>query len=108
MSWKSTYVILRLSNEGSLTEVFQSDDLKKTKYWLSYIGEVGDLMCRTPNHPKHSRKNSEPEYFSHKEEAGKAGMDESKWRDAMVKRGWNLKLPSESVSATSSEVGAVK
>ncbi len=70
MSWKVPYVVFRHQGNGNFDEVFQTRDFKKAKYWLTYIAEIGDVLCRTNNHPKYSKGDGLPEYFSHKISSG--------------------------------------
>lgn len=79
MSWTTQYIVLRLKADGSFEEVFHPEDLKKAKYIMSYVAEPGDVCCRTPLNPKHSKKNSAPEYFSHKANSGTAISDQTEW-----------------------------
>jgi hypothetical protein len=94
MDWKSPFVIYRINPDSTVEEVFQAEDLKKAKYWLTYIAQAGDVLCKTPLHPKHSKQTSKPEYWSHKEKSGKLGSDESQWRDTMKQHG-ELTFPGE-------------
>lgn len=80
MKWKTPFIVYRITAGGKLEEVFHCYDLKKAKYWLSYIAQIGDVLCRTPLHPKHSKKTNAAEYFQHKEDAGKTMMSEELWK----------------------------
>jgi hypothetical protein len=84
-SWNATYVVFRNQGKGNLVEVFQTSDFKGAKYWLTYIAEVGDVLCRTPSHPRYSRDDGKPEYWSHKEASGAVTADESLWQEQYVK-----------------------
>lgn len=66
MEWKVPFVIYRITVDGKLEEVFHAADFKAASYWLSYIAEPGDILCRTPLHNKHSHKTKKAEYWSHK------------------------------------------
>lgn len=79
MEWKTPFIVYRINASGKLEEVFHCHDLKKAKYWLSYIAQVGDVLCRTPMHPKHSKQTKTAEYFQHKEESGKALAAKDLW-----------------------------
>ena len=80
MSWATKFVVYRLSPSGQLDEVFQTDDMKKAQYWIKYIALVGDILCRTPNHPKHSKQTQIAEYWMHKESSGDAIADPDGWK----------------------------
>jgi hypothetical protein len=81
MTWKSPFVVFRFTSKGTVEEVYQGEDLEGAKYWLTYIAEAGDVLCRTPSHPRHTKKGPAPEYWSHKEQSGKVRMDERQWRE---------------------------
>lgn len=83
MSWDKPYVIFRLSEAGQFEEVFAESDFTKAKYLLTYIAEPGDVLCRTPAHPKHSGKSASPEYWSHKEQSGSVASGEGQWREGL-------------------------
>jgi hypothetical protein len=95
MSWTSTFIIYRVTSGGEVSEVFGTDDPKKAKYWLTYIGQSGDALCRTPNHPKHTGKAPSAEYWTHKEESGKLFTDEKRWNDLMAKLHGSFALPTD-------------
>ncbi|WKZ56146.1 MAG: hypothetical protein QY326_05245 [Bdellovibrionota bacterium] len=92
MSWTTQYVIFRLAEDKTFTQVHSEDDLKKAKYWLGYIGKPGDVLCRTPLHPKHSRQSDQPEYWSHKTSKGVVS-DERLWRMNLSKDGIEAVFP---------------
>ncbi len=98
MAWQSPFVVYRISPEGTLTEVFRCEDLKKAKYWLSYIAEPGDVLCKTPVHPKHSKASNAAEYWSHKVQSGSAVSDESKWKNFVSSKGLSVSFPEEESS----------
>jgi len=95
MEWKSPFIIYRLNVESKLDEVYHTADMKKAKYWLSYIAQPGDVLCRTPAHPKHSRKSAQPEYWQHKEMSGKTSAEGDKWTEYARGKGFTLKYPEE-------------
>ena len=80
MEWKVPFIIYRITNEGKLEEVFHAVDLKMAKYWLTYIAQPGDVLCKTPKHPKHSKVSGKPEYWSHKENSGQPSSKEDEWK----------------------------
>lgn len=77
MDWKSPFIVYRIEADGKLREVFHAKDIQKAKYWLSYIAEVGDVLTKTPAHPKNA--SGKPEYWSHKESSGQAVTSMEKW-----------------------------
>lgn len=79
MAWKNPFIIYRITEDAKLVEVFQAEDIKKAKYWLTYIAKPGDVLCKTPIHPKHSGSTKCPEYWSHKESGGKLCHDKQAW-----------------------------
>lgn len=79
MDWKVPFVIYRINATGQIEEVFQAQDLKSAKYWLTYIAQPGDVLCKTPLHPKHSRTKSSAEYWSHKDSGREPVMNEQDW-----------------------------
>ncbi len=95
MDWKTPYVIYRLNTEGHTQIVFTPEDITKAKYWLQYIAEPLDVLCKTPLHPKHSKKSETPEYWAHKEKTGKPDYTEANWRKEWEGLGWNKEFPAE-------------
>jgi hypothetical protein len=84
MKWEVPYVIFRHKGQGAFEEVFQTSDFKKAKYWLTYIAEIGDVLCRTSLHNRHSHKNEVPEYFSHKKKSGTVSSDEKDFLQSVL------------------------
>ena len=95
MEWTVPFIIYRVNNEGQLVEVFHAPDIKAAKYWLSYIAEPWDVLCRTPLHPKHSKHSNAPEYWSHKELSREACTEELVWRKFADKRNFTGRFPEE-------------
>jgi hypothetical protein len=95
MDWSVPYVIYRVTDEGKIDEVFHASDLKMAKYWLGYIAQPGDVLCKTPIHPKHSRKSQYAEYWSHKEASGSATQNEAEWRKLVEHRNFDGVFPAE-------------
>lgn len=79
MEWNVPFIIYRITPDGKLDEVFHASDLKMAKYWLTYIAQPGDVLCKTPLHPKHSKSVAHPEYWSHKEQ-GSPCSEETAWK----------------------------
>ena len=87
MSWKTPFVVYRFTPENKITEIFQCADLQKAKYWIKYIAQAGDVLCRTPLSPKHTKASERAEYWCHKESSGQSATSEESWR-AEVKKNW--------------------
>lgn len=85
MDWNVPFVIYRINAAGQVEEVFQGHDLKSAKYWLTYIALPGDVLCKTPLHPKHSRTTGAPEYWSHKDNGRDPVMNEKDWLELAQK-----------------------
>ncbi|MBX7144382.1 MAG: hypothetical protein K1X79_08035 [Oligoflexia bacterium] len=95
MDWKSPFIVYRIGSDGKLEEVFHAQDIKKAKYWLTYIAQPGDVLCRTPAHPKHSGKSKQPEYCQHKEQSGAPSSKEDAWKEHAKKSNWNSGFPDQ-------------
>jgi hypothetical protein len=95
MDWTSPFIIYRVTADGKLEEVFHAEDIKKAKYWLTYIAQPGDVLCKTPLHPKHSKKNKCPEYWSHKEASGTPATKEQSWLEFVKGRCYSVQFPEE-------------
>ncbi len=95
MSWKSPFVIYRVSSSGALEPVFVCEDIKKAKYWLNYIAQPGDVLCRTPAHPKHTQGTACPEYWCHKEQTGTSSSEQSRWKTFVEKKVGDVSFPEE-------------
>jgi hypothetical protein len=93
MSWTTHFIICRPGDDGVLREVFSASEIKRVKYWLQYIAQPLDIMCRTPLHPKHSQSVQIPEYCQHKDQAGKLSSHYSLWKNDIEKRFGNLNFP---------------
>jgi hypothetical protein len=94
MDWKVPFVIYRITPEGKLEEVFFAEDFKAASYWLSYIAQPGDVLCKTPLHKKHSHNTANAEYWSHKGQARDTVADEENWRKAVAaKRAFSGQFP---------------
>ena len=98
MEWKTPFVVYRIAPDGKLDEVFRAEDIKKAKYWLTYIAQPGDLLCKTPVHPKHSQKSKTAEYWSHKETSGQSSTDEKSWEEWARYRHFDFKWPEEQLN----------
>ena len=93
MSWSTPFVIYRFTADARVEEVFSASDIQKVKYWLTYIAQPGDLLCRTPIHPKHSKGTSTPEYYGHKEDSGKPSWSKEEWEKFIASKMLTVKLP---------------
>lgn len=95
MEWVSPFIVYRITSNNRLEEVFHAEDLKKAKYWLTYIAKPGDVLCKTPLHPKHSKQNNKPEYWSHKEKSGQPSSNESEWKKLVQQSTDQVEFPCE-------------
>lgn len=87
------FVVFRISPDGRLTEVFRAEDIKKAKYWLNYIAETGDVLCKTCAHPKHTGQSKAAEYYCHKDKSGKSTTDHDVWKEMATQRGAQTEFP---------------
>ncbi|MCB0321812.1 MAG: hypothetical protein KDD60_12870, partial [Bdellovibrionales bacterium] len=94
MDWNSPFVVYRIEADGSVAAVYQASDMKDAKYWLQYIAEVGDVLTRTPAHPRYDDPSGQPVYWQHKEKSGKAVMNKDEWEEFAKARGWSDTFPS--------------
>lgn len=99
MDWLTSYVVLRFTEECRFCEVYETNDVRKAKYWLGFIGEEGDVLCRTPKHQKFTGDTMAPEYCCHKEGTGTGGIfaDERRWRERCLRGTPDLLLPTHKV-----------
>jgi hypothetical protein len=95
MSWNTPYIIYRITADGKLEEVFRCEDIKKAKYWLTYIAEPGDVLCKTPAHPKHSKVTMCPEYWSHKVKNVGPVSNERDWKNRLAEQGTIVTFPED-------------
>lgn len=94
MSWTAPFVIYRINNDAKLEEVFHAADLKKAKYWLTYIAQPGDVLCKTPAHPKHSKQKNIAEYWSHKDHMGRSlSSEEAAWNEYAKSKQFDFAFP---------------
>ena len=99
MEWKVPFIIYRVNPGAGLEEVFHCHDMKKAKYWLQYIAQEGDVLCRTPIHPKHTKSIKTAEYWSHKE--GRSTVSkENVWKEFAAAKNCKVVFPEEQLSTT--------
>jgi len=103
MDWTAPFIVYRLTPENKLEEVFHAEDLKKAKYWLTYIARPGDVLCKTPAHPKHTKASKHPEYWSHKEASGQPSANEAAWKKMVNPTATELIFPDEQLAVQISE-----
>ena len=94
MEWKQPFVIYRITPDAKLFQVYEASNIKEARYWLTYIAQPGDVLCRTPIHPKHSQQGTTAEYWSHKESSGKSSSREANWKKIASTKNFTLSLPS--------------
>ena len=99
MDWVSPFIVYRITPEAKLEEVFHAADMKKAKYWLTYIAQPGDVLCRTPIHPKHSGQSKTAEYWCHKAQSGTSSSKEQDWKEFAVSRNYTASFPEEQLCA---------
>lgn len=98
MNWKSPFAVYRISPEGKIEQVHIAQDLKSAKYWLTYIAQPGDVLCKTPAHPKHTKSSSQPEYWSHKESSGSPTTSEEQWRQLAKEKNCSFEFPEAEIT----------
>jgi hypothetical protein len=98
MDWTATYIVYRIGSTGNLEEVYHSSELKQAKYWLTYIGLPGDVLCKTPVHPKHTKGTKKAEYWSHKAQSGTPSNEEKEWREFARRRNFTADFPEEQLT----------
>ena len=103
MEWKSSYIVYRIAEDNSVQEVFHTDDLKKAKYWINYIAQTGDVLVKTPAHPKHNKGTKVGEYWSHKDPSGGATSDLAKWAAYLKKHNLKPVWPEEQLQEASAQ-----
>jgi hypothetical protein len=95
MEWKVPFVVYRITAEGKLEEVFLAEDFKAASYWLSYIAQPGDVLCKTPLHKKHSHGSAKAEYWSHKGDARELITNEQTWKQWCTQKQCAGEFPAE-------------
>ena len=98
MDWQTPFIIYRITPDGRWEEVFHAKDIQKARYWLTYIAQPGDVLCRTPVHPKHSKQAKCAEYWSHKETSGTPSSSKEDWIRMVKERNASEELPQEQLS----------
>lgn len=74
------WAVFRLSDDRSKLElVKEAEKLQDARYWLMYIGTVGDALFRTAKHPRYSGT-GDPTYEAHLESRQHIEHNEAKWR----------------------------
>jgi len=99
MDWKVPFVIYRITPDGKLEEVFLAEDFKSATYWLTYIAQPGDVLCKTPLHRKHSHASQHAEYWSHKDSARDPVTSEETWKKLVEERHFNGEFPDQQLKA---------
>jgi len=95
MDWKVPFIVYRITLEGKLEEVFFAEDFKSATYWLTYIAQPGDVLCKTPLHKKHSHTSQKAEYWSHKEAARDPVSNEDNWKKLREERHCSVDFPDQ-------------
>ena len=102
MDWTTPFVVYRISPDLKLQPVYYAKDLNAARYWLKYIAQPGDVCCRTPKHPKHSKQTGRPEYFSHKDASGSTSDAEQAWRQLAASKSYAGEFPEEAAEVVQS------
>ena len=103
MDWKSPFIVYRINAEGKLEQVFVADDFQAASYWLTYIAEPGDVLCKTPVHKKHSHSSPRAEYWSHKSSERVPVSNEERWRKLMQKRNFQGDFPEQQIEESAAK-----
>lgn len=98
MNWTAPFAIYRVSPQGEIIQVHVAADIKAAKYWLTYIAQPGDVLCKTPAHPKHSKSSLKPEYWAHKEVSGSSTISEERWVRIAKDRNCSFAFPEGEIS----------
>lgn len=97
MEWKAPFVVYRVIEGGKLEQVFVAEDFQAASYWLTYIAQAGDVLCKTPLHKRHSHQSPRAEYWSHKGPDRGPVTDEERWRKLMAKKNFTGEFPEEQI-----------
>jgi hypothetical protein len=97
MDWKAPFVVYRITSDGKLQQVYVASDFKAASYWLTYIAEAGDVLCKTPLHKKHSHSSERAEYWSHKGAERIPVTDESRWKSIVSQRNFDGNFPDHQI-----------
>ena len=100
MEWKVPFVVYRIIDDGKLEEVFFAEDFKSATYWLTYIAQRGDVLCKTPLHKKHSKCSTKAEYWSHKDSARDPVSDEEHWKKLVADKHFSGDFPDQQTKGT--------
>jgi hypothetical protein len=95
MDWRVPFVVYRITGDGKLEEVFVAEDFKAASYWLSYIAQPGDVLCKTPLHKKHSHTSQKAEYWSHKGNGRELVSSEESWKQISQQKQFCGDFPEE-------------
>jgi hypothetical protein len=102
MDWKSPFVVYRITSDGKLRQVYVAEDFKAASYWLTYIAEAGDVLCKTPLHKKHSRSTRKAEYWSHKGADRVPVTDQELWKEIVSQRKFDGDFPDHQIEDNTS------
>lgn len=78
MSWKQSYIVIRIDEEGTAQVVHQTEKIKDARYWLTYIALPMDALFQTPAHPKYEGTGF-PVYKAHLVNRGDVSYDQAIW-----------------------------
>jgi hypothetical protein len=100
MDWNVPFVVYRLTEDGKLEQVFTAQDFQAASYWLTYIAQPGDVLCKTPLHKRHTHTSKRAEYWSHKGAEKGPITDEARWKKLVSKRSFSGEFPEEQVGTS--------
>ncbi len=90
MELEKPYVIIR-KNENSFFIVHEADKIKDARYWLNYIAEPNDALCKTPKHPKY-KGTGNIEYQAHLVNRGEVNYNKEAFENLIGKTLEEIKL----------------
>jgi len=102
MEWNVPFIVYRMTEDNQVVEVFHCQDITKAKYWMTYIAHPGDVLVKTPLHPKHSKATKICEYWSHKDRSGKTVIDLKRWSEMLSEKNLAPVFPEEQQSVPAS------
>ncbi len=100
MAFTSPFIVYRMNTASVLEEAFHTEELKKAKYWLQYIAVPGDVLCRTPAHPKYGGQGGAAEYWQHKDAKGKLALNFDDWKKWATSKGFTGVFPAEQLKTS--------
>lgn len=78
MNWTTSYILIRPKLEANAEIIYETNILKDARYWLQYVGQLGDAIFITNLHKLHKGE-GEPQYMCHLIHKGKIDYNEGHW-----------------------------